>query len=78
MRTKPRARFHRKGADVDDQVRRWVCHACGTPVSSNCTGQVRDETGSHHSAGGSRCISVMQDTIQRLRARVSELEKSVR
>ncbi len=46
---------------MGDLIRRWTCHACGTPVASNSTGQVRDETGSHHNPGGDRCIRVMQD-----------------
>jgi len=54
-------------------VRRWRCHACGTPVSSNSTGQVRDETGSHHNAGHDRCIRVMQDQLAVEKTRVAEL-----
>ncbi len=56
-----------------DDVRRWTCHACGTRVSSNSTGQVRDESGSHHNAGGERCIRVMQDRISLLHASLKEV-----
>ena len=63
--------------NLSDGIRRWACHACGTQVSSNSTGQVRDETGSHHNPGGDRCVRVMQDQRDLSLASLAEIREIV-
>lgn len=50
-------------------VKKWDCLGCGTTVTQNASGQVRDEQGRHHNKGEA-CIPV-------LRARIEVLEKLV-
>lgn len=57
-----------------DEVELWTCAGCGTVVSRNCTGQIRDnERGNHHGKGGDACLAVLSGRIQELHSTIARL-----